>query len=160
MAGNIAAGLLMCRIKLSKLEYFLIHPGGPYYRNKDFGVWSIPKGIPEGRESLIITAQREFFEETGITPISPFFEIGSIKQKAGKIVHAWTFLGEWNYEDGISSNNFSIIWPPGSGKRMEFPEADKAKWMDYTEASKRINPHQISLLERAKEIYLPIENNL
>jgi predicted NUDIX family NTP pyrophosphohydrolase len=153
MAENLAAGLLMCRLSNGVLEYFLVHPGGPYYKNKDPGVWSIPKGIPEGTEELIHTAQREFFEETGIKPEPPFYDIGFIRQKAGKMVHAWTFCGAWNPENGISCNHFLLEWPPDSGRNVEFPEVDKARWMIYAEAITHIIPEQIPLLDRAQKIY-------
>ena len=141
----------MCRLFNGILEYFLVHPGGPFFKNKDLGVWGIPKGLPEGTEDLISAAQREFFEETGIRPVPPLIDIGFIKQKGGKIVHGWTFLGAWDPEDGISCNSFSLEWPPRSGKNVEFPEVDKAKWMIYSEAAKQIIPEQIPFLDRAKK---------
>src|SRR5688500_18499587 len=98
MAASIAAGLLMCRQVQNKTEFFILHTGGPFFKNKDAGFWTIPKGLPEGNEDLIITAQREFKEETGITPQPPFHSLGSIQQKGGKIVHAWAFTGEWDSE--------------------------------------------------------------
>ena len=93
MKQNIAAGLLMCRISGGVLQYFLAHPGGPFFINRDAGVWTIPKGIPEKDEELLETARREFLEETGITPSPPFHYLGTVKQKGGKVVEAWTFLG-------------------------------------------------------------------
>lgn len=153
MNQNLAAGLLMCRFSEGVLQYFLVHPGGPYYAKKDAGVWTIPKGLPEDSEELIDTARREFFEETGIGSSPPFHNIGTVKQKGGKVVHAWTFLGNWDPETGITCNNFSLEWPPRSGKMVEFPEMDKAKWMDHEEATTMINPAQIPFLDRAKEIY-------
>src|SRR5690242_7135226 len=96
MMAKVAGGLLMCRAHDRALEYFLVHPGGPYFRKKETGVWSIPKGIPEGTEQLLETATREFFEETGIKPNGPYYELGSIKQKGGKVVHAWMFAGRWD----------------------------------------------------------------
>ena len=153
MNQNLAAGLLMCRISAKVLQYFLVHPGGPYYINKDAGVWTLPKGIPEAEEALIDTACREFFEETGIKPNPPFHEIGTVKQKGGKVVHAWTFLGEWDPAMGITCNTFMLEWPPKSGKQVAFPEMDKAKWMDYREAVAMINPAQIPFLDRAKEAF-------
>lgn len=153
MATNLAAGLLMCRKLGNALEYFLVHPGGPFFKNKNEGVWTIPKGIPEGEETLVIAAQREFFEETGIKPSPPLLEIGFIKQKGGKVVHAWTFVGAWNEEDGISCNTFSMEWPPRSGKRVEFAEVDKGSWMNYDNAVKHIIAEQIPFLDSAKKIY-------
>src|SRR5688572_27207668 len=152
MKRNLAAGLLMCRVSEGVLQYFLVHPGGPFYKNKDAGVWSIPKGIPEEGEDLIDTAQREFFEETGIKAIRPFHEIGTIKQKGGKEVHAWTFRGKWDPETGINCNNFSLEWPPRSGKMVDFPEVDKAMWMDYAKAIAMIISEQVPFLDRAATI--------
>src|SRR5437868_1729489 len=122
MAQLISAGLLMCRWNDTMLEYFLVHPGGPFFKNKDEGVWSIPKGLPEGDEDLLITAQREFLEETGIQPTPPFYQLPIIKQKGGKIVHSWTFQGSWDSVKGIVSNTFKLEWPPRSGKFQDFPE--------------------------------------
>jgi predicted NUDIX family NTP pyrophosphohydrolase len=149
----LAAGLLMCKWENGDLLYFLVHPGGPFYANKDAGVWSIPKGLPEGSEDLLVTAQREFKEETGIEPVAPFFSLGSIKQKRGKVVHAWAFMGNWDPATGIICNNFTLEWPPRSGKIREFPEQDRAAWMSFDQASAAIIAEQIPLLERAKELF-------
>ncbi len=143
----------MCRIPHGIPEYFLVHPGGPFYKNRDGGVWTIPKGLPEKGEDFLETAEREFFEETGIRPKPPFRELGTIRQKGGKVVHAWTFLGEWQPESGIQCNTFSLEWPPHSGKKMDFPEVDKARWMEFDEATRMILPAQFPLLERAKKIF-------
>lgn len=151
---NIAAGLLMCRIQANEVEFFLVHPGGPFFKNKDEGVWSIPKGIPEHTsEELLAAALREFEEETGITPKGDFKSIGWIQQKAGKIVHAWTFLGEWDPATGIKSNLFSIEWPPKSGKLQQFPEMDRAAWLTYSDAAMKINPAQLPFLDRARKLF-------
>ena len=149
----IAAGLLMCRKENNTLQFFLVHPGGPFYAKKNEGVWSIPKGLPENDEEILRTAQREFFEETGIKANEPFYPIGSVKQKSGKIVHAWTFKGEWDSDQGITSNIFKMEWPPRSKKFLDIPEVDRAAWMNYDEAVKMIHPHQLPFLKKAKEIY-------
>lgn len=153
MAADISAGLLMCRKTQHELEFFLVHPGGPFFKNKELGTWSIPKGLPDGQEDLLQTAQREFREETGLTPQPPFQPLGTIQQKSGKIVHAWSFLGEWDPATGITCNTFKLEWPPKSGRFQEFPEQDKAAWMDYGQALKHINPAQIPLLDRARETF-------
>lgn len=149
-----SAGLLMCRIE-KDLEYFLVHPGGPYFKNKETGVWSIPKGLPAPGEALLATAMREFLEETGITPLPPFHSLGNIQQKGGKIVHGWCFLGDWDPAQGIVCNTFEIEWPPKSGRYQKYPEQDKAEWMNFSKAIDFINQAQIPLLERAKSIYQP-----
>jgi len=152
MNRNLAAGLLMCRMTLH-LEFFLVHPGGPYFRGKDAGRWTIPRGIPESEEILVVTACREFYEETGIHPWPPYFDIGTIKQKDGKVVHAWTFAGKWDPAEGISCNTFDLEWPPRSGKVVSFPEVDQARWTDYQTAAKYIIPEQIAFLDRAQTIF-------
>lgn len=153
MATMISAGLLMCKMVGGRLLYFLVHPGGPFFRNKDHGVWTIPKGLPLEGESLLTTAQREFFEETGVETRPPFYEIGKIAQKNGKTVHAWTFKGDWKQDDGIISNTFTIEWPPRSGRQARFPEADRACWLDYEQAARSIIPAQTPFLDRALRIW-------
>src|SRR5688500_14851656 len=106
MTHSLSAGLLMYRLHDQKEEYFLVHPGGPYFAKRDKGIWTIPKGLPEKGEDLLETAQREFFEETGITPSPPFFALGNIRQKGGKVVHAWAFAGQWDAGSGIKCNSF------------------------------------------------------
>ena len=154
---KVSAGLLMCRVSAGQLQYFLVHPGGPYFSKKKQGFWTIPKGLPDGDEELLQTAKREFFEETGIEPRPPFHELGSIRQKGGKVVHAWSFSGSWEPRDGIKCNTFSIEWPPRSGERRQFPEVDEAAWFSYSEALTAIMPEQIPLLNKAKE-HLSSEN--
>ncbi|HMG88964.1 MAG TPA: NUDIX domain-containing protein [Chryseolinea sp.] len=148
-----SAGLLMCRMQLTSLEFFLVHPGGPFFSKKNEGAWTIPKGLPEGDESMEETAHREFFEETGIRPIRPFHTIGSAKLKSGKTIYAWTFLGTWESSEGIVSNRVEIEWPPRSGKSMLINEIDRAEWMDFDKASAMINPNLVCFLERARDIY-------
>jgi predicted NUDIX family NTP pyrophosphohydrolase len=150
---KVTAGLLMCRKEQQELQFFLVHPGGPFYVKKNDGVWSIPKGLPENDEELLQTAQREFFEETGIQPHPPFHPLGTAKLKSGKVIHAWCFEGEWDPGQGIVSNVFKIEWPPASRKLMEIPEVDRAEWMPYDKAVKMIHPAQTPFLEKATQIY-------
>jgi predicted NUDIX family NTP pyrophosphohydrolase len=152
--ANIASGLLMCRRLKDNLEVFLVHPGGPFYSKKNEGVWSIPKGLPENDEEILQTAQREFFEETGITPLPPFYPLDTVKLKSGKIVHAWAFEGNWEPEQGIVSNIFQMEWPPSSKKMINVPEVDRAEWMTIEKATKMIHPLQASFLIRAQQIFL------
>jgi predicted NUDIX family NTP pyrophosphohydrolase len=136
------------------LWFFLVHPGGPFFKNKDDGVWSIPKGLPEKDENdLLSTAIREFNEETGIVTSPPYHRLTSIIQKSGKTVHAWTFLGEWDEATGIISNSFELEWPPRSGKIQHFPEQDKGAWLSLEGALQAINPAQIPFLYEAIKIY-------
>lgn len=142
-----SAGLVMYRTREDLLEVFLVHPGGPYFKRKDDGVWTIPKGEPEPGESLEETARREFAEETGIVPRTPFQPLGSIKQKGGKTVHAWAFAGSWNEGDGLPSNTFELEWPPRSGQKRRFPEIDRAAFFTLPAARRKINPAQILFLD-------------
>src|SRR5690348_4841881 len=104
---KVSAGLIMYRVHNGQLEVLLVHPGGPIWRNKDDGAWTIPKGEVEYREDLLATAKREFEEETGVTPKLPFIELSPIKQKGGKIVHAWAFAGDCDPSQ-IKSNTFTM----------------------------------------------------
>lgn len=150
---KLTAGLLMCRKKQGELQFFLVHPGGPFYAKKNEGVWSIPKGLPENDEELLETAQREFYEETGIKPLPPFYDLGSAKLKSGKVIHAWSFEGVWDSNQGIVSNICKIEWPPGTKKMIEIPEVDRAEWMPYDKAITMIHPVQVPFLKRAIEVY-------
>jgi predicted NUDIX family NTP pyrophosphohydrolase len=152
MPSLYAAGLLMCDQSKKEILFFLVHPGGPFFKAKNEGFWSIPKGLPNANEALLDTARREFEEETGIVPRPPFHSIGSIKQKSGKVVHAWTFEGGWDPATGIKCNTFPLEWPPRSGNLQHFPEVDRAEWMDYDKALRFINKEQSPFLERAREI--------
>src|ERR1700732_1225270 len=122
---RVSAGLLMYRMKEGSLQVLLAHPGGPFYRNKDDGAWSIPKGEIEPGEDLLEGAKREFAEEIGVMPNGPFIALKPVKQKGGKIIHAWSFEGDCE-PGAIVSNTFTLEWPPRSGRHMEFPEIDRA----------------------------------
>lgn len=148
--SNLSAGLLMFRIKGGKLQVFLVHPGGPFWQKKDEGAWSIPKGEVQENEPFLDAAIREFEEEIGIVARGEFLELGSIKQRGGKTVHAWAFEGDYDEAKPIKSNLFSMEFPPGSGKIREFPEIDKACFFGLEEARKKINPAQAEFIERLK----------
>ena len=147
---RISAGLLMYRTRANKVEFLLVHPGGPFWRNKDAGAWTIPKGEIEPSEEALAAAKREFEEELGVKPAGLFIELAPIQQKGGKIIHAWAFEGEAD-PDRISSNVFSMEWPPHSGRLQEFPEVDRAAWFDLETAKSKINSAQIALLEEAQQ---------
>ena len=140
-----SAGLLMYRIKDGRLEVLLVHPGGPFFRNKDQGAWSIPKGEPDADEDLLAAAQREFEEETGLKPKGPFIPLRPVQQKGGKIVHAWAFEGNCDPAT-IQSNPFTIEWPPHSGQQREFPEIDRAGFFDLGAAKIKIKAGQEGLI--------------
>jgi predicted NUDIX family NTP pyrophosphohydrolase len=143
---KISAGLLLYRIRDGALQFLLVHPGGPFWTNKDDGAWTIPKGEIGDNEEPLAAAIREFEEELGFKPSSPFTELTPIKQKAGKVVHAWAFQGDCDPTQ-IKSNTFSIEWPPKSGNQTEFPEVDRAEFFNLESAKKKINQAQIPLLE-------------
>ncbi len=143
---RISAGLLMYRIREGAVQVLLAHPGGPFFRKKDEGAWSIPKGEPEPGEDLLLTAQREFEEETGRKPTGPFLPLQPIQQKGGKIVHAWAFQGDCD-PTTLTSNTFTMEWPPHSGQQREFPECDRAEFFDVETAKRKIKAGQEGLIE-------------
>ena len=148
---RISAGLLMYRIQDGKLQVLLAHPGGPRFENRDEKAWSIPKGEVEPGEDLLETAKREFEEETGIAPTGPFIALTPIKQKGGKLVHAWAFKGDCD-PSTVISNTFKMEWPPKSGRQMEFPEMDRADFFDVAAASRKIKNAQAALIEELQRI--------
>jgi predicted NUDIX family NTP pyrophosphohydrolase len=143
---RLSAGLLMYRIKDGVLQVLLAHPGGPFFAKKDEGAWSIPKGEPDADGDLLVTAQREFEEETGLKPTGPFIPLKSIKQKGGKVVHAWALEDDCDPK-AIRSNTFTMEWPPRSGKQQEFPEIDRAEWFDLATARTKIKGGQEGLID-------------
>ena len=147
-----AAGILLYRGKGSSLEVFLIHPGGPYWAQKDEGSWSIPKGEISEAEDPLMAAQREFQEETGFSVEGPFVSIGSVKQSSGKVVQAWACEGNVD-ASAIQSNSFSLEWPPRSGKYQDFPEADRAEWFSVAQARKKILKVQLPFLQNLEHLF-------
>ncbi|MFN2420259.1 MAG: NUDIX domain-containing protein [Gemmatimonadota bacterium] len=150
--AKTSAGILMYRRRSGAVEVFLVHPGGPFWKNKDLGAWMIPKGEIEEGEDPLEVAVRELEEETGTKPEGPFTALTPIKQKGGKIVKAWACEGDLDAE-GIESNTFSMEWPPGSGKTAEFPEVDRAMWFGLEEAKDKLLPSQLPLLEELEAIH-------
>lgn len=148
----ISAGLLMFRRKDGSLELFLVHPGGPFFRNRDEGSWSIPKGLLEEDEDPLTAARREFTEETRVpTPDEGYLSLGEIQQKSGKLVRAWAFEGDCD-PDAIKSNTFDLEWPPRSGKVRVFPEIDRAEFFSPEEARRKLNPAQVTFIERLQKM--------
>jgi predicted NUDIX family NTP pyrophosphohydrolase len=146
-----SAGLLVYRRGSEGIEVFLVHPGGPFYKNRDDGSWSIPKGeIDPSDGSLLDSARREFREETGMTIDGAFTQLTSRKQAGGKVVHAWAVEGDFEASNA-QSNTFTIEWPPHSGRRQAFPEIDRGDWFDLNEARKKINPGQGGFLDELEE---------
>jgi predicted NUDIX family NTP pyrophosphohydrolase len=141
-----SAGILLYRKTDKYIEVFLIHPGGPFWKGKEKGAWSIPKGeFVEGEDPLTV-AKREFNEETGQTINGDFVELKPIQQKGGKMVYAWAIEGDADAEH-IVSNTFKQEWPYKSGQWMTFPEVDKAGWFGIEEANEKINPAQVDFIE-------------
>ena len=145
-----SAGLVMFRVRDDVLQFLLVHPGGPFWRSKDKAAWSIPKGELGEGEDLLEAARREFEEELGIVAHGPFYPLGSIMQKAGKVVHVWAFKGDYD-TTCVWCNTVEIEWPPRSGMKITFPEIDRAEFLSSREAVAKINPAQLELLERAEQ---------
>ena len=143
--ANQSAGILLYRKKANEVEFFLVHPGGPFWQKKDLGSWTIPKGEFTDEEDPLTAAQREFKEETGVALSGNFIKLTPVKQKAGKLIHAWALEGDLDATT-ISSNLFRIEWPPKSGKWKEFPEVDRADWFRFDIAIEKINAAQASLI--------------
>jgi len=141
-----SAGILLFRRNGGDPEVLLIKPGGPYWRNKDAGAWMIPKGTIEPGEEPLAAALREFAEETGTTLAATPFPLGSVRQAGGKIVEAFAAEGDLD-SAAIRSINFEMEWPPRSGQRGRFPEAEEARWMTFAEARRMMLPSQIPLLD-------------
>lgn len=151
MRSKTSAGLLMFRTRQGELEVLLVHPGGPYFQNRDDGAWTIPKGEVAEGEDLLARARIEFEEEVGIAATGNWLDLGSVKQKGGKIVHAWAFAGELKDDFEIVSNTFEIEWPPRSGKMERFPEIDRASFFPVEVARRKINVAQIGFIDRLIE---------
>ncbi|HSS42568.1 MAG TPA: NUDIX domain-containing protein [Solirubrobacterales bacterium] len=154
MAAKHSAGVLLFRRRGDGVEFLLVHPGGPFWRRKDAGAWTIPKGQIEEDEEPRACAIRELEEELG--PAAEFdpeqlIELGSIRQRAGKVVDAWAAEAEFD-PAALDSNTFEMEWPPRSGEQQEFPEVDRAEWFDLERAREKILPAQAELLDRLVDL--------
>ena len=151
----------MCRRHLNEWQFLLVHPGGPFFKKKDLGWWTIPKGLVSDNESALEAACREFQEETGMVPEPPYYTLGQVKLKSGKMVKAWgcrcppKYL-DWDPETDLISNSFNLEWPPRSGRMQSFSEVDRAGWFNRSQASQKLNHAQLQFLETASEI-MPIK---
>jgi predicted NUDIX family NTP pyrophosphohydrolase len=153
MAAMRSAGILLFRRSGTEPEFLLVHPGGPFWAKKDAGAWSIPKGQIEDEEEPQACAIRELEEELGAAPeldLERLIELGSIKQRAGKVVEAWAAEADFD-PASLASNTFAMEWPPRSGKQQEFPEVDRAEWFNLKTAREKILPAQAELLDRLLE---------
>ena len=146
----VSAGLLMFRRTTSRLEVLLVHPGGPFWTKKDEDAWTIPKGETGPGEDLLSRAQIEFEEELGLKPSGNWIALGAIKQKGGKVVHAWAFEGDLPPGFKLKSNTFETEWPPRSGKLKKFPEVDRAEFFPEEIALQKINPAQAFFVDRLR----------
>jgi predicted NUDIX family NTP pyrophosphohydrolase len=150
MSKGISAGLLLFRQGTGGLEYFLAHPGGPFWRGREDGAWTIPKGLVEGGEQPLQAAIREFAEETGFEPVGPFLELGVVRQKSGKEVHAWAWRGDAD-PAAVRSNVVRTEWPRRSGRWISYPEVDRCAWFTRAEAERLLNPAQTAFVQRLEE---------
>jgi predicted NUDIX family NTP pyrophosphohydrolase len=137
---KVSAGILLFRYRPAGVEVMLVHPGGPFWAKKDLGAWSIPKGLADEGEDLLVAAKREFLEETGMVVDGEFLDLGAHKQP-GKAIAAWACEGDFDPAT-LKSNTFSLEWPPRSGRVVEFPEVDQAAWYSIDEAFMKIHKGQ------------------
>ena len=145
--AKTSAGILMYRRASSSFEVLLVHPGGPFWKNKDDGAWSIPKGEYDAHEDPLAVARREFEEETGYAVDGDFIALQPVKQASGKVVSAWAVEGDCETTQ-IRSNPFEMEWPPKSGERAEFPEVDKAAWFTPEQARVKLVSAQRDLVDQ------------
>ena len=156
-----SAGILVYRFRHYRLEVLLVHPGGPFWKNKDNASWSIPKGEYEDGDDPFEAAKREFLEETGLEDISGDFKgLGELRQPSGKRITAWAVEGDCNPES-IRSNTFTMEWPPRSGKQSEFPEIDRADWVSVAKSREKLHKGQVGFVDRLCEIlaYNPTDDS-
>jgi predicted NUDIX family NTP pyrophosphohydrolase len=150
--GVVSAGILLFRRREGRLELLLAHQGGPFWRTKDLGHWTIPKGEVEPGEALLDVARREFAEEVGLEiDFTGDLPLGEITQKSGKVVTAWAVEGDLDPTQA-HSNTFSMEWPPRSGRVEVFPEIDRVEWFDATEARERMKAAQVPFIDRLEEL--------
>ena len=146
-----SAGILMYKLVNAKPQLLLVHPGGPFWKNKDEGAWSLPKGEFADDEDPLEAARREFEEETGFACNGDFIELSPVKLKSGKTVYAWALENDIDIKK-IKSNDFEIEWPPKSGKMQRFPEIDKAEWFSPVIARKKINSAQSAFIDELENL--------
>ncbi|MFW6325012.1 MAG: NUDIX domain-containing protein [Desulfovibrionales bacterium] len=143
-----SAGLLPFRSRQGRVEVFLVHMGGPFWKKKDESAWTLPKGELQSGEAPLKTAIREFHEETGLPmEAGEFIDLGSVRQKSGKIIFCWAFEGDLD-PTRMKSNTFTLEWPPRSGIFRDFPEADKGEWFPLDIAQKKMVSGQAEFLHR------------
>jgi predicted NUDIX family NTP pyrophosphohydrolase len=147
MPATRSSGILLYRRRGGSVEVLLVHPGGPFWRKKDLGAWSIPKGEYVGGKEPLAAAKREFEEETGMRAAGHFIPLGELVQRGGKIVTAFALEGDFDPAE-LKCNLFELEWPPRSGRQASFPEVDRAQWFAPAEARRKILPSQSAFIER------------
>ncbi len=147
-----SCGILLYNDFGNELKVFLVHPGGPFFTNKDEGYWSVPKGIAEVGEDFLLAAKREFLEETSLVADGEYFSLGSVQQNKNKIVHAWALRSNLENPIKIESNRFDFEYPFKSGKFINIPEVDKGEFFNIETARKKMNPAQTTFLDRLVEL--------
>lgn len=148
---NVSAGILAWRLRSGVVQVLLVHPGGPFFHRKDAGVWSIPKGLLEDGEDALAAARREFAEELGVEITGQFIPLSPVRQKGGKVVHAFCVQADVDTSQ-LRFGTFSMEWPPRSGAMKEFPEVDRAEWLDAVVAKEKINPAQAAFIDELTAI--------
>lgn len=149
-----SAGILVYRLR-DGVEVLVVHPGGPFWARREAGAWTIPKGEVGPAEEPLDAARRELAEELGSElELTDVVDLGEVRQKAGKVVHAWAARGDFDPE-ALASNTFEMEWPPRSGQRRAFPEVDRAAWVDPAEARRLLLDAQAALVDRLLEVVEP-----
>jgi predicted NUDIX family NTP pyrophosphohydrolase len=147
---KLSAGIVLYRLRHEEAEVFLVHPGGPLWPKKDAGAWSIPKGEYEPGEDPLAVAKREFQEETGFPVDGTCHPLTALKQPSGKVISAWAVEGDVDAA-ALTSNTFTLEWPPQSGRRREFPEVDRGGWFDLSTARDKIQAGQRGFLDQLEQ---------
>lgn len=155
---QISAGILVFR-RRGDFEILLAHPGGPFWAKKDAGVWTIPKGLVESGDDIVAAARREFGEETNLVAKGDLIELAPVRQKSGKLLHAFALEEDFDL-DPFTSNTFELEWPPRSGRRQSFPEIDRIAYFDLPTAKLKIIPYQLLLLSELEKRMLQFRKNL
>lgn len=148
---KLSAGILLYRLRDGQVEVFLVHPGGPFWARKDDGAWSIPKGEYEAIADPLAAAKREFQEETGFEVDGTFHSLTALKQPSGKVISAWAVEGDVDAA-ALTSNTFTLEWPPKSGRIQEVPEVDRGAWFDLSRARAKLQPGQRTFLDQLQEL--------
>lgn len=148
MASKRSAGILLYRLRSGEPEVLLVHPGGPFWAKKDDGAWFLPKGELQENEEPVSAARREFAEELGTEPpAGELLELGTVKNKSGKLIYAWGLAGDFDTAT-LRSNTVTIEWPPRSGQQREIPEVDRAQFFGVPEAMVKMHAAEQPFLER------------